>query len=75
MYIYTYIYIHIYIYIYMYIVIVELLTNVWCNGWILNEKNKNVECWIKLIQDLRGVDKVFNILAWKESLVVTLNCL
>ena len=33
------------------------------------------KCWIKLIQDLRGLAKVFSILASTESLVQTpLNC-
>ena len=32
------------------------------------------EFWIKLIQDLRGLVKVFSILALTESLVLTLKC-
>ena len=36
---------------------------------------KEQKCWIKLIQDLRGLVKVFSILASTESLVQTpLNC-
>ena len=38
--------------------------NVWSlYQWILNKKNKRTKCWIKLIQDLRGLVKVFSILA------------
>ena len=40
--------------------------------WI--KRTKEQECWIKLNQDLRGMVKVFSILASKESLVLTLNC-
>ena len=32
---------------------------------------KEQKCWIKLIQDLRGLVKVFSILALIESLVLT----
>ena len=32
------------------------------------------KCWIKLIQDLRGLVTVFSIFASTESLVLTLNC-
>ena len=39
------------------------------------ERIKEQKCWIKLIQDLRGLVKVFSILASIESLVLTLNCL
>ena len=37
------------------------------------ERIKERECWIKLIQDLRGLVKVFSILGSTESLVLTLN--
>ena len=35
---------------------------------------KEQKSWIKLIQNLRGLVKVFAILASRESLVLTLNC-
>ena len=38
------------------------------------KKIKVQKCWIKLIQDLRDLVKVFSILASTESLVLILNC-
>ena len=35
---------------------------------------KEQKYWIKLIQDLRGLAKVFSIYASTESLVLTFNC-
>ena len=48
-----------------------------CNLWSIkytwiNERNKSTKCWIKLVQDLRGLVKVFSILALIESSVLTL---
>ena len=38
------------------------------------KRMKEQKCVIKLIQDLRGLVKVFRILAPTESLVLTPNC-
>ena len=54
--------------------IYETLLNGWINEWILNKMIEEQKCWIKLIQDLRGLVKAFSILASTESLVLTLNC-
>ena len=50
--------------------------NVWYvkYAWILNKENKGIKMHNQLIQDLRGLVKVFSILASTESLVLTPNC-